>query len=136
VEADACISGRHMLPLRRLQTEPRFVVEVKVSYPVHVSSCPYRNQFNCHLPLSFVSEEKSTSADCLLLRSTAPDLDSRRSGLHSMSSAAKPAFTSVKRAHIKFRLQHFICLGRLHADRLQCPVRAVCLMGLVFENKL
>ncbi|KAL7902181.1 hypothetical protein HDV64DRAFT_79294 [Trichoderma sp. TUCIM 5745] len=43
VEADAYISGRHMLPLRWLQREPRFIVEMKVSYSVHVSSRPYRN---------------------------------------------------------------------------------------------
>lgn len=46
VEADACISGRHMLPLMRLLMEPRLVVEARVSYSVHGFFLPISKPFD------------------------------------------------------------------------------------------
>lgn len=35
MEADAYISGRHMLPLKKFLMEPRLVVEMRVSHLTH-----------------------------------------------------------------------------------------------------
>ncbi|PON28118.1 hypothetical protein TGAM01_v203255 [Trichoderma gamsii] len=81
VEADAYISGRHMLPLKRLRMEPRFVVE-KVSYSVHVSSCPYRAQSKCCSLQLFTLDKKRTYTNHLC-NLQSQNLDSQRQGLHA-----------------------------------------------------
>lgn len=94
VEADAYISGRHMLPLRRLLTEPRLVVEMNVSHSVHGLSYPYRKNSKCCSPQSFRFRRKASIYE-LPLRSTVPGARQSGLGLHCIPGAAKSTFTRV-----------------------------------------